>query len=245
MFNLNRRSAIVAVTAIIATSIGLSACGGAYRTDAIQKSVSPTTGKSTAPTYVNSTNATTTETFNTAMTFGDFVVTGSGGTTPNFDTRNINNGAGIITDSSLRVKITPGQAKNLSISIGNAKYSNFSAKYNCVSYTVTLIQNGSQTKSVTTKALVPSGSNGSCPASDNASSQIIDFSSSIGTGQTKVDFLVKADGYDYYCQMWNAGIDWWNPYTYYQYCPLHSVYINHTVSGTLEVETNATASSSN
>jgi hypothetical protein len=120
--------------------------------------------------------------------------------------------------------------------------SNMSATYGCVSYNVTVsMTGGSQTLSTGTLAV--GGGNSICP--NAPTSTILDFSNRLTTGHGNITVSIAATGYDFYCQsclsypwMFNA-----YPYGYYScnmYCPLHTVYMNHGVTGTMDVQVNGT-----
>jgi hypothetical protein len=165
--------------------------------------------------------------FTPAITFS-FSVTGSGGALPAYTTPVIN------TDNILKIKITPGLSDRISI----PTYSNFTANYECVTYTVTALG-----KSVTTEVLCPS-------QPDKPSSQIIDFSDRLGPGHGPVTVTVDRVRYDFYCLLWTqCQLEPFNPTCYYSfypaaysfYCPLRTTYRNHTVTGNLAIQVNGSS----
>lgn len=155
-----------------------------------------------------------------------FTVTGSGGTNPTYSVT-------VDTDNLLQVQITAGAATNV------IPGSNFSANYGCVTYNVTALG-----QTVTTNTLGVNGGNSICP--NAPSSQTIDFSSRLTPGHGAVAITVSASGYDFYCQgclMDPALYDAYpyGPYSCSMYCPLHTVFKNHGVTGTISVQVNGTS----
>jgi hypothetical protein len=154
----------------------------------------------------------------------DFTISGAGGSKPTYTS------PAIQTDSILKVRVTAGPAGQLSAS--NVAYSNFSSTYGCISYTVEAI--GQQ---VQTKALNVGYSYGNvCGAA--AADHVIDFSGRLTPGHGAVNLKVTAARYSFYCELLAAG---WVYGSYSMFCPLHTVYKNHTVTGRLEVQVNGTS----
>ena len=164
-----------------------------------------------------------------------FSVNGPGGITPSYTT---GSSTLIVTDNLLQVEVEAGAASEVAI----PGYSAFTASYNCVSYTVTLYdQNGNALQSQQTGTLAVSpGTSGLCPSAQN--SVTLDFSSAVSNGtHGGVSIGVVADQYDFYCQMWwsyyyEGSTQFYDDYSYM--CPMHGVYSNYTVTGTLLVQTN-------
>jgi hypothetical protein len=180
--------------------------------------------------------------FAPALTFS-FSITGSSGgtsnTTPNptFTTGSIN------TDNTLRVRITPGPAGSVNTSSG----SNYSQTYNCAAFTITLLnKNGNVIGSgIQTKALAVNSGSALC---DGASkSQTIDLSGYLSQGHGALRVQVSGARYDTYCMWLLSGVipipyPWTYQQAYQTYCSssLYPALAQHTVTGTVEVETNGT-----
>jgi hypothetical protein len=155
-----------------------------------------------------------------------FTLTGSGGTSPTYSFT-------VNTDNILKVQVTPGAATNV------IPGSNFSATYECVSFNVTALG-----QTLSTGTLSVSGGNSICPGAPT--SKTLDFSSRLTSGHQAVTVTIQATGYDFYCQgcltypwLYNA-----YPYGYYScsmYCPLHTVYKNHGVTGSMSIQINGTS----
>jgi len=139
---------------------------------------------------------------------------------------------GISTDSILKIRVTAGAAGNNVVPATNPYYhagTNFTATYGCISYVVTV--GGQQVRSQT--LAVPGAYNYNCPNAPQ--SQVIDFSSQLTRGHGPMFVTVSSVLDDYYCQQLG------NSYNNL-FCPLHPVYDSnygkHSISGTIEVETN-------
>jgi len=155
-----------------------------------------------------------------------FTVTGSSGSNPSYSTT-------VSTDNLLKVRVNAGAATNV------IPGSNFSATYGCVSYNVTALG-----QTLSTGTLAVNGGNAICP--NAPTNKILDFSSRLTSGHQSVTITVQATGYDFYCQscvsypwLFNA-----YPYGYYScnmYCPLHTVYQNHGVTGSMDIQINGTS----
>lgn len=209
----------------------LMACGGQPYQNPQAPAPTPTNSGGNGGSSGGGTGGGSPSNFTPAITFS-FNVTGSGGAHPSFTTQPVN------TDTILKIKITAGQASNLNIPI----YSNFTANYDCVSYTVTALG-----KSVTTQPLSASGENSAlCP--NAPPSEIIDFSDRLGPGHGPVTITIDRVRYDFYCKLWTRCQPElsWNPTCYYSfypatqsmYCPMRTVYRNHTVTGDLAIQVN-------
>lgn len=222
-----RFSATVALSAVLLTSCGATS----YK----ETSMNSTQAQSTYTGGNTSTGGTTGNTGSTGTT-GDtssypaftttFTLTGSSGTSPSYSYT-------VQTDNLLKVKVTAGAATNV------IPGSNFSATYECVSYNVTAMG-----QTLSTGTLSVSGGNSICP--NAPTSKTLDFSSRLTSGHGDVTVKIVATGYDFYCQscltypwMFNA-----YPYGYYScsmYCPLKTVYQNHGVTGTMDIQVNGTS----
>ncbi|MEK6704485.1 MAG: hypothetical protein AABZ06_01725 [Bdellovibrionota bacterium] len=196
----------------------IASCGKqSYRESPQNNNVSSTEGSSNGS--VDNTDNTTSNLepdLNPPLTFS-FNIKGSGGyTTPAIDTDNV-----------LKVRIISGPSEKISI----PGYSNFTANYGCVSYKITVAG-----RSTVTSILSVSGFNGLCKeSSDN---QVIDFSNRLGQGHNSVEISVSEARYDFYCQLYMAGWVWGDMN---MFCPLRTVYQNHTVTGSLEIQVNGTS----
>lgn len=161
--------------------------------------------------------------FMPAYTFS-FSMTGSNGAAPTYTASGIN------TDNVLKIRVNSGPASNLTVP---NLYSNFTANYSCISYTISVLG-----RTVVTQTLsVPNGDPhfSQCPGAPQ--NQVIDFSDRLSPGHGPVSVQVTAARYDFYCQLWFRG---WVPGDYYMYCPMRTVYQNHTVTGSLDIQVNGT-----
>lgn len=191
-----------------------------------------------------------------------FTLTGSGGNTPSYTVSDV------VTDNLLKVRIVPGAAGNLSATDGS--YSNFTANYTCVSFKVTVGGYSTTTPALSVNGADCSWANESNPTlAERArtsgdrkilspTSWTIDLSSRVTRGSTSI--TVSEARYDFYCQQYaycmrNA---YYNPYLgryqstvrgcdsyligtgYSTFCPLRTAYRTHTLTGTIEVQTNGT-----
>jgi hypothetical protein len=213
---------ILASTALLL----LSACGTqTERTLIGQPLVIPTPVVIVSPTPTPSPTSSSTP-FDSAYAYS-FQVTGSGGTAPSYTTGAIN------TDNLLVIKVNAGPAGQLSVP---GFYSNFTANYNCVAYNITV---GGRT--VTTQTLkVPNASQSwyamdQCPGAP--SSQIINFSDRASPGHGDMFVTVSNARYDFYCDLYYQGMLSGTPS---MYCPLRTAYMNHTLTGTIDVQVNGT-----
>lgn len=164
-----------------------------------------------------------------------FSVTGSGGTLPSFSTN-------VSTDNILKVQVEAAAGDRISLP---GQYSNFEANYGCVTYTVTALG-----QSKTTKVLaVPAGTTGPASSylcSGAPSKEVLDFSGRLGPGHNSVTIQVVAAGYDFYCKHCYESYQlpyYMNPYFpngCASYCPVKSVFKNHTVNGNLSIQVNGT-----
>ncbi|MBL7713982.1 MAG: hypothetical protein JNL01_00855 [Bdellovibrionales bacterium] len=181
---------------------------------------SPTPSPSTSP-----------NTNNTPSYSGYFSLNGVNGVTTSY-TMNVN------ADTTLKVKVTADSAGPLTISTGSSP---FTANYSCAQFTVTVGGRSVQTQ----KLLVGGIPSTSCP--DGVASQTIDFSDRLQPGVSNYSVKVESPRYDFYCIIWMACQTY--PYMYDSscssftynyyttYCPMRSVFKNHTVNGGLEVFT--------
>lgn len=165
----------------------------------------------------------------------NFQVTGFGGTQPNQQIPQ--NGSTLPTDSILRVRVHSGPGGPLAI----PQYSNFQATYYCASYTVTALQqdvNGNLVQMgapKTTQLLSVNGGSTACYGAPTE--QILDFSDRLYSGHGNIAIQVAAAAYDYYCVLYSQ-LSYIMPGGVYLYCPQHSVYKNHTVTGSVDIQTN-------
>ena len=155
-----------------------------------------------------------------------FTLTGSGGTSPTYSTT-------VDTDSLLKIKVIAGASTNV------IPGSNFSATYGCVTYKVTALGQSQ----VTSTLSVGGNSNPICP--NAPSEQVLDFSSRLTAGHRSVQVTVEATGYDFYCQgcltyPWLYAAYPYGPYSCSMYCPMHTVYKNHGVTGSMAIQVNGT-----
>ena len=230
---MNIRTEQIRVLALsLATGLALTACGGRPNTANVtaaetssSSSSSSSSGSGTDCTgMVNchgSSSSTSSSsggtTLDPALSYS-FSLDGTGGNVTSYQTPTFN------TDTILKVRITGGPAGPITV-----PNSNFSMNYYCVGYTVTVLG-----QTVATKPLAVNGGNPSlCPDTQ----QVIDFSSRLIPGHGPVSISVTAPRYDYYCELyWNGMISG----TPQMYCPLHTVYKTHTVTGQLDVQVNGT-----
>lgn len=224
-------TAFIALSAILLTSCGGTSYKEPSSASSTQSQSSYTSGGTTSS---GNTTGTTGSTGSTGTSGSDqypaittsFTLTGSNGTTPNYSFT-------VATDNLLRVKVTAGAATNV------IPGSNFSATYSCVSYNVTALG-----QTLSTGTLSVNGGNSICP--NAPTNKTLDFSSRLTSGHQSVTVTIQATGYDFYCQscltypwLFNA-----YPYGYYScnmYCPLHTVYQNHGVTGSMDIQVNGTS----
>lgn len=156
-----------------------------------------------------------------------FSLTGQGGTTPTFSMT-------VSTDDLLKVKITPGAAGQISV----PGYSNFSSTYNCVSFRVKILG-----QTVDTGTMQVNGGNSLC--ANAPTSKTLNLSNRLTAGHGDITIDVEASGYDFYCQScltmpWLYGAYPYGNSSCSLYCPSHTVYRTHTVTGTVSVQVNGT-----
>jgi len=157
-----------------------------------------------------------------------FVMSGTGGTLPGAAITDI------FTDTIFKVRVTAGSASNLALPAGtNGGYSNFSASYSCVSYTIEAL---GQTR--TTVPLSVSGSSTMNLCKNSPSEQVFDFSSRLTPGHGPVSVTIKSAKYDYYCQLLLMGYIYNGYYNTYCSASLYPVYKTHTVTGNLDIQVN-------
>ncbi len=158
-----------------------------------------------------------------------FTLGGTGSTTQTYTSPSIT------TDTRLRVKVIGGPATNIQIETPgryNGAYSNYSASYSCITYKVTVAGQS------TTTSMIRVGENGTGLCANNPGEQVLDFSNRLQPGHGPVSITVSEPKYDYYCKLWLSG---WIYGSYSNYCPLFTVYKNHRVTGSLEVEINGSS----
>ncbi|OFZ80689.1 MAG: hypothetical protein A2583_10500 [Bdellovibrionales bacterium RIFOXYD1_FULL_53_11] len=216
METLNRKYIVIALAAIASAS--LAGCGDqAYQETPVDTA---TAASPVTPSSSTTTTETTTETETTtlpALTFS-YEVTGASGVDP------VDSFGNILTDNILKVKVVAGTAGQIRLSDGT--YSNWSAAYQCVQYKISALG-----QTVTTQVLAVDGGNSYiCPGAP--SEQTIDFSSRLTSGHGAVTVTVQAYRYD---SCLNYGYNFGG-------CAMHTVYYTHTVTGTLDIQTNGTGS---
>ncbi len=153
-----------------------------------------------------------------------FSLTGPGGNHETYTTPSIT------TDSILNVRVTAGPAGQLSAA--GVSYSNFSSTYNCISYTVGAIGMTADTGALN----VGYQYSALCPNAQNSAT--MDFSGRLTPGHNSVQVQVSSARYDFYCNLLMQG---WIYGTYQMFCPLHTVYKNHTITGSLSIQVNGTS----
>ncbi len=135
----------------------------------------------------------------------------------------------VITDNILILKITAQAASHIDVPGTFPGFSNFNGSYSCASFKITV---GGDTR--TTQILHAQGTDQSASCSGAPSSQILDFSESLGRGRTSVQIEVSDARYDYWCKMYGM-------YAYSNiFCPLRTVYLTHTILADMEVQVNGT-----
>jgi hypothetical protein len=220
-------------TVLLSLSLGaaLTGCGGESKREAINNNVVPGYTYNPGTGTCTGSNCTTPYPTPTSTSTGSlppltytFSLTGEGGSKPTYTTPPIQ------TDSILRVRLTAGPAGQLSAS--GVSYSNFSSTYNCISYTVGAVGQSANTSSLNVGASYSQ----LCPGAQ--SSQVLDFSGRLSAGHNAVQISVTSARYDFYCELLMKG---WVYGTYSMFCPLHTVYKNHTVTGSLSIQVNGTS----
>ncbi len=154
----------------------------------------------------------------------DFTVTGAGGSKPTAEMNDIH------TNSLLKIKVISGPSTNNSVSYGAlaGTYTNFSASYTCIMYKIEGLGSPYQTP-----FLALNGSSMNCPGAP--SSVVVDMSSRLTAGHGAVNLTISAIKYDNACD--GNPLCWSNGY-YGGTLIGRSVYINHSVTGYLEIQTN-------
>jgi len=237
MKNWKKLRGLPVYTTVALIALATSSCGGSAVTygQTAAGSSSPTTFATPTPTASSAADS-----GNAPQTFY-FTVNGPGGATPTFTTGSAP--ALISTDNLLQVEVDAGTAAEASI-----PGSSFTANYDCVSYIVSVYdQNGNVLQSQATGTLSANGANSSgiCPSAQN--SVTLNFNGVVSNGtHGGVSIGVTASQYDFYCQLW-----WTDNYLseetgqispfaadYNIMCPLKGVLPQHTVTGTLKVQTN-------
>ncbi len=210
-------------TFLLASAI--SGCGGqAYQAVPTGNPDVPVPTASSAPSPLISaaTSFTPTESFS-------FTVTGANGTTPSWTSPTV------YTDSILKIQISAGQAGQISAN----NYSNFTASYGCVEYTIG-VYNSQGTiigQSFSTGVLAVNGGDANC--SGAATSWTQDLSQSVltaGAGPVTIRILGTENDFD--CLLYEQGYSGLMGPDNTLYCPVRPTYQTHTVTGTVGVQTN-------
>lgn len=224
-------TAFAALSAMLLTSCGGTSykepsSGSTQAQSSYNSGGSTSSGTTTGTGTTGSTGSTGSSTNAYPAITTSFSLTGSGGTAPTYSFT-------VSTDNLLRVRVNAGASTNV------IPGSNFSATYECVTYNVTAMG-----QTLSTGTLSVSGGNAICP--NAPTSKTLDFSSRLTSGHQSVTITVQATGYDFYCQscltypwLFNA-----YPYGYYScnmYCPLHTIYKNHGVTGSMDIQVNGTS----
>jgi hypothetical protein len=232
---LERKNKIWTLAMTLASVSTFSACGG--YSNYYNPTPTPTYSNIPNPDTGGGTTTTDPDDGMTALSFS-FTVTGAGGTMPSFSTKS---GGKILTDNMLKVRVNAGAAGQLALTNG---YSNFNARYGCVSYRVSLYNYTTGAAiggTVTTSLLSINGGSWNCAGAPSA--QIINFSSRLYAGHPALAVKVEVDKTDFDCQACYS-----YPYAYNAqiygcnlYCPSKTVNKNHTVTGSIDVQVNGTS----
>lgn len=220
-----RKFKITVITSLLTAGL-LVGCGGTpYATFTPNSSTTSaaTTSTTTTTTTTSSTGSTTTTSNLPAIT-DNFSLNGPGGTVTSYSTS-------VNTDNVLSVEITAGAAGQMTL----GTYSNYSATYGCISYSVEA--NGYTQSTGTLAVSSDSGTDYNCPSA--AQSATLDFSSTLSPGHGETTITVTPIGYDFYCQYCESYPSLFG-YACAGYCPLHSIYKTHTVTGTIAITVNGT-----
>jgi hypothetical protein len=231
------RSALLLMS-IAALSLPLTGCGGS----AADGTGTTGTGGATAsdtPTPTVSASPTP-STFDPAETFS-FSINGPGGTTPSQAVGPVN------TDNMLQVQVTPGSAGPLSIP---GSYSGFSANYNCVQFNVTVLGQTLSTGLISLNGQCINNVGGAYQYVTTPTSVVLDFSSRVSGPHGPVTVTISNAQYDFYCALYMEYYQYYGPYSPQNpfagstpglYCPVKTVYSNHTVTGSIAVQVNGTS----
>jgi hypothetical protein len=218
----------ITVIASLAAIALLTGCGGtpyqsSTTTTTSTGSTSTTTSTGTSTTTSSDGSTTTTDTAPDIST--SFSLNGPGGTTTSYSTT-------VNTDNTLNVEIIAGGAGQMSLS----GYSNYEATYGCISYEVSALGTTQQTGTLA----VSSNYDVSFNCYGAPTSTVLDFSSSLSPGHGDITVTVTPVGYDFYCQYCEDYPSLFG-YACSGYCPLHSIYKSHTVTGTMVIQVDGTA----
>lgn len=157
------------------------------------------------------------------------------------------------TDTKLLVKVNADAA-----TVNQGGGTNFAAEYHCAIFKITLqMQSGSgpyytDLASVVTSPLSVAGTAG-CTGS--IANQTINFSAYMTPGHGNIKIKVESMKTDFYCILytacldlrnqygfWTNGCTWASPPNMATYaCPTKTIFSNHTVNGSLEVQVNGTS----
>ena len=142
------------------------------------------------------------------------------------------------TDNLLKVTITPDSAGPI-----NDPNSNFTANYGCLQFHVGITQVGAGS---TTQVMQVNGGSPACQGAPSTST--IDLSGYLTNGHGPVSIKVDTPRYDFYCALcyYTHGFQylWYpygNPYGCGSFCPVKDVYQNHSVRGSVCIQTNGTS----
>jgi hypothetical protein len=222
------RKITVTVFASLAAIALLTGCGGTPYQDT-STSTTTSAGSTTSTTTSTTTSSSSDGSDSTTDTAPDisstFSLNGPGGTTTSYSTT-------VNTDNTLKVEIIAGGAGQMSLS----GYSNYEATYGCISYEVTALGTTQQTGTLA----VSTNYDVSFNCYGSPTSTVLDFSSSLSPGHGDISVTVQPVGYDFYCQYCEDYPSLFG-YACSGYCPLHSIYKSHTVTGTMVIEVDGTA----
>lgn len=157
----------------------------------------------------------------------------------------------VTTDNLLQVQVKAGNSGRI---LQNSVPSNFSAQYGCATFKVILeIDSGSGWVKTAEKTTSPLNAAGTSGCTGGLSSQVINFSNYLLSGEKRVRFRVEAMQTDFYCILytkcvnaiqqngyvssdctWMAGQTNMSQYV----CPLKSIYTVHSVTGSIKMQVN-------
>lgn len=237
---INRMRALGSLALVLAPMLALTACGSKAQREAT--TAQGGIGNGNVGTHTSTSTGTGTGTGTTtgfeptrSYTVDLNVRTGTGTQTNILVTEQIIED--VPTDDVLKIKVIPGPAGTL-----NLPGKPYSASYQCASYQITVLG-----RTVTTQVL---SLNGYCL--DTAGyynpyyvqapkEQVITFSESLTPGHGPIDIKISNPRYSFKCEACLATF-WANP-TWWaggcaNYCKVAPVYDTHTMSATIEIETN-------
>lgn len=156
-------------------------------------------------------------------------------------------------DNILKVRVKAKSGGAVSV----PGYENYSINAGCFQYEIGVkdaTNSNASPVTVTTGILKANGASwGSCTSSaqqmgkTTATEFVYDFSGTIANQSGKFEIVVQDARYDFYCQLYPSTwvLDpmqgWYNTLgSIYQNCVVRNVYSNHSVKGTVEVQTNLT-----